>query len=70
MKKVMKFGLKALTGKALHLFDLNLSMKPVKKFLVYKCKLSVGLLHLAEMFINKLKIQKEFITFFKEISPQ
>ena len=30
-------------------------MKPVKKFLVYKCKLSVVLLYLADMFIIKLK---------------
>ena len=39
------------------LFDLNLSMKPVKKFFfVYECKLilSLALLHLAYKFINKL----------------
>ena len=57
-------------------------MKPVKKFLVYKCKLSVVLLYLAEMFIKKLRtkfnslftewfqVQKEFITPFEEISKQ
>ena len=39
------------------LFDLNLSIKPVKKFFVYKCKLSLSLalLYLAHLFINKLK---------------
>ena len=39
------------------LFDLNLSIKPAKKFLiVYKCKLSVSLalLYLVDLFINKL----------------
>ena len=38
-------------------FDLNLSMKPVKKFFVYKCKLSLSLalLYLVDLFINKLK---------------
>ena len=35
------------------LFDLNLSMKPVKKFSVYKCKLSLSLAlpYLAELII-------------------
>ena len=39
------------------LFDLNLSIKPVKKFFVYKCKLSLSLalLYLVDLFINKLK---------------
>ena len=39
------------------LFDLNLSIKPVKKFFVYKCKLtlSLALLYLVDLFINKLK---------------
>ena len=42
-------------GKALSFqFDLNLSIKPVKKFFVYKCKLSVSLL-LVDLLINKLK---------------
>ena len=43
-------------GKAF-LFDLNLSIKPVKKFFVYKCKLSLSLalLYLVDLFINKLK---------------
>ena len=57
-------------------------MKPVKKFVVYKCKLNVVLLYLADMFIKKLKtkfnsfftewfqVQKEFITPFGEISKQ
>ena len=58
MKKVTKFGLEVLTGKAFCLFHLNLSIKPVKKFFVYKCKLSLslaGLLYLVDLFINKLK---------------
>ena len=58
MKKVTKFGLEVLTGKALSLqFDLNLSIKPVKKFFVYKCKLSSSLvlLYLVDSFMNKLK---------------
>ena len=38
-KKVTKFGLEVLTVKPC-LFDLNLSIKPVKKTFVYKCKLS------------------------------
>ena len=56
MKKLMKFGLEVLTGKVC-LFDLNLSIKPVKKFFVYKCKLrlSLALLYLVDLFINKLK---------------
>ena len=39
------------------LFDLNLWLKPVKKFFVYKCKLSLSLalLYLVDFFINKLK---------------
>ena len=41
-KKMTKFGLEALIGKAFNcLFDLNLSMKRVKKVFVYKCKLTV-----------------------------
>ena len=36
------------------LFDLNLSMKPVKAFFVFKCKLSLASLYLAAMFMNKL----------------
>ena len=37
-----KFGLEVLIGKAFNcLFDLNLSMKRVKKVFVYKCKLAV-----------------------------
>ena len=37
---------------------LNLSIKPVKKFFVYKCKLSLlslALHYLVDLFINKLK---------------
>ena len=51
-----KFGLEILKGKALS-FDLDLSIKPVKKFFVYKCKLSLSLalLYLVDLFINKLK---------------
>ena len=68
MKKVTKFGLEVLTGKALSfcgLFDLNLSIKPVKKFFVYKCKLSLSLalLYLGDLFINtplKTKINNLF----------
>ena len=39
------------------LFDLNLSIKAVKNFFVYKCKLSLSLalLYLVDLFINKLK---------------
>ena len=35
-------------------------MKPVKKFFVYKCELSLALLYLAEMFINKLKTKLDY----------
>ena len=35
------------------LIDLNLSMKPVKKLFVYKCKLSLALLYLADMYVHK-----------------
>ena len=59
-------------------------MKPEKKFFAYKCKISLALRYLTDMFINKLKtkfnsflffiewfqIQKEFTTPFEEISPQ
>ena len=52
-----KFGLRVSTGIKPRLFDLNLSIKPVKKFFVYKCKLrlSLVLLYLVDLFINKLK---------------
>ena len=48
-----KLGLEVLTG----IFYLNLSIKPEKKFFVYKCKLSLSLvlLYLVDLFINKLK---------------
>ena len=57
MKKVTKFGLEVLTGKAFCLFDLNLSIKPMKKFFVYKCKLSLSLalLFLVDLYIYKFK---------------
>ena len=57
MKKVTKFGLEVLTGKALPFLFEQLSINPVKKFFVYKCKLSlsVALLYLVDLFINKLK---------------
>ena len=58
--KVTKFGLEVLTGKALSVW-LEFKMKPVKKFLVYKCKLSLSL-KLEELFINKLKTK--FNSFF------
>ena len=63
-------------------FNLNVSMKLLKTFFVYKCKLSLALLYLADMFINKHKsklngffterfwIEKEFTTFFDGMSPQ
>ena len=37
-------------------------MKPVKRFFVYKCKLSLSLalLYLADMFINKNDLQNDF----------
>ena len=56
MKKVTKFGWKFKQVK-LCLFDLNLLIKPVKKFFVYKCKLrlSLALPYLVDLFINKLK---------------
>ena len=58
-----EFCLEVLTGN-LCLFDLNLSMKPVKNVFVYKCKLSssLALLYVAELFINKLKTK--FNSFF------
>ena len=56
-----KFDLEVLIVK-LCLFDLNLSMKPMKKVYVYKCKLNLALLYLAELFINKLKTK--FNSFF------
>ena len=57
MKKVTKFGFEVLTGKAFCLFDLNLSIKPMKKLFVYKCKLSLSLalLFLVDLYINKCK---------------
>ena len=59
-----EFCLEVLTGN-LCLFDLNLSMKPVKNVFVYKCKLSLALLYVAELFINKLKTK--FNSFFSRM---
>ena len=36
MKKVTQFGLEVFWQVKFYLFDLNLSMKPVKKFFLYK----------------------------------
>ena len=49
--------MEVLTGIKLCLFDLNLAIKPVKKFFVYKSKLSLSLalLYLVDLFMNKLK---------------
>ena len=51
----VRFGI--FTQVKLCLFDLNLSIKPVKKFFVYWCKLSLSLslLYLVDLFINKLQ---------------
>ena len=46
------------------LFDLNLLMKPMKNFFVYKCKLSLALLYLADMFVFNLNTK--FNSFFTE----
>ena len=56
MKKVTKFGLEVLTGKALY-FLLEFIDKTEKEFFVYKCKLSLSLalFYLVDLFINKLK---------------
>ena len=78
----VRFGI--FTQVKLCLFDLNLSIKPVKKFFVYKCKLSLSqsLLYLVDLFINKLKTKfdnlfyrmilntKRIHNSFEEISPQ
>ena len=57
MKKVTKFGLEILTGKALSFLLAFIDKKPVKKFFVYKCKLtlSLALLYLVDLLINRLK---------------
>ena len=56
MKKVTKFGLDVLTGKALS-FWLEFIDKTGEKGFDFKCKLSlsVALLYLVDLFINKLK---------------
>ena len=50
--KATKFGLAVIRGKPLSVKK-NLSMKPVKKFFVYKFKSSLALSHLTGMFIKK-----------------
>ena len=78
-----KFGLEVLTGKALS-FLLEFIDKTGEKFFVYRCKLrlSLAILYLVDLFINKLKTKfndlfyrmilntKGFTTPFEEISPQ
>ena len=53
---MMKFGLEVLSVKA-SFFLLEFIDETVKKFFVYKCKLSLSLalLYLVDLFINKLK---------------
>ena len=58
MKKATKFGLEVLTGKALSFLLFKFIDKTGEKvFFVYKCKLSLSLalLYLVDLFINKLK---------------
>ena len=77
----IRFG--RFTGKTFNCqFNLNVSMKLLKTFFVYKCELSIASLYLADMFINRHKtklnglfterfwIQKEFTTLFEGMSPQ
>ena len=77
----IRFG--RFTGEAFNSqFNLNVSIKLLKTFFVYKCKLSLALIYLADMFINKHKSklnglfteqfwkQKEFTTFFEGMSTQ
>ena len=52
-KKVTNFGLEVLTGKALSVW-LEFIDKTGNKVFVYKCKLSLALPYLADMFTNKL----------------
>ena len=50
----IRFG--RFTGEAFNSqFNLNVSIKLLKTFFVYKCKLSLALIYLADMFINKHK---------------
>ena len=46
----VRFG--SLTGQVLS-FELSLSMKPVKKFFVYKCKLSLSGVALFSLLVHK-----------------
>ena len=61
-KKVTKFGLEVLTGNALSVILLELIDESGGKVFVYKCKLSLALLYLANKFINNLKTK--FNSFF------
>ena len=65
-KALLFFPGKGTTGIKGCLFDMNLSIKPVKKVFVYKCKLSLSLalLYLVDLFIDKLKTK--LIVFFTE----
>ena len=72
------------SGKALSFWLEFIAIKPVKTFFVYKCKfsLSLSLLYLVDLFINKLKTKfdnlfyrmilntKRIHNSFEEISPQ
>ena len=62
----MKFGLEVLSVKA-SFFLLEFIDETVKKFFVYKCKLSLSLLlpHLVDLFTNKLKTKFFFQNDFK-----
>ena len=57
MKKVTKFGLEVLTGKALSFCPEFIDKSGEKVFFIYKCKLSLSLalLYFVDLFINKLK---------------
>ena len=52
--KVMKVGLEVLTGKTFSVW-LEFVDETGEKVFVYKYKLSLALIYLADMFINKLK---------------
>ena len=61
---MMKFGLEVLSVKA-SFFLLEFIDETVKKFFVYKCKLSLSLLlpHLVDLFTNKLKTKFFFFQY-------
>ena len=62
---MMKFGLEVLSVKA-SFFLREFIDEKVKKFFVYKCKLSLSLLlpHLVDLFTNKLKTKFFFSVFY------